>query len=71
MMSSQHPYPATMLSINVLQKQMFPFKNFNHMLIFVILIRDVNTSCSKVAQKAESCSESQKLLRKPKVAQGC
>ena len=64
MMSSQHPFPASTLSINVFtETEMFPFQNFNHMLIFVILIRHINTKLLKVAKIGK------KLLQTPNVAQ--
>ena len=44
---------------------MFPFQNFNHILIFVILIRHINTKLLK------SCSDSQKLLKVAKIGKSC
>ena len=61
MMSSQHPFPARMLSINVFTEIDVSFQNFNHMLIFVILTRHINTKLLK------SCSESQELLKVAKI----
>ena len=52
MMSSQHLFPASTLSINVFTEIDVSFQNFNHMLIFVILTRHINTKLLK------SCSES-------------
>ena len=44
---------------------MFSFQSFNHMLIFVTLIRHINTKLLK------SCSESQKLLKVAKIGKSC
>ena len=59
--------------ITIISVQMSPFQKFDHKLIFVILIRCINTkllkSCSKnqklheVAKFGKSCSKRQKLLK--------
>ena len=59
MMSSQHPFPTGMLSINVFTEIDVPFSKFQP---------HVNFCCS---YQTYQYKVAQKLLRKPKVAQGC
>ena len=62
MMSSQHPFPSGMLSIDVFTETDVSFSKFQpHIVNFVILIRHINTKLVK------SCSESQKLLKVAKI----
>ena len=51
---------------------MSPFQKFDHKLIFVILIRYINTkSCSKAAQKTKSCSKLPNLEKVAPNAKSC
>ena len=51
--------------ITIISVQMSPFQKFDHKLIFVILIRYINTKLLK------SCSKNQELLEVAKFGKGC